>query len=408
MSTWLLPRSELTSEQLRAVELSPLSHQVIFGAPGSGKTQILLHRAAFLRNHLGTKPNCFRIFVYTNVLKHYIRSALALLNLPEDAVTTYDDWCRVFYEKHIGDELPWDIRARRPDFDCIRQNVRAYIVSGAVPLPLYDFVLVDEAQDLSVDTFDTICRIARHVTICLDNKQQIYERGSSEAEILARFGLRRRNLSLLDAYRCSPFVARLAAQFIPDSQDAREYLNQVRTSQTGRQMPLLFKGATFDEERNRLVEVLRERLLIDQRIAVLFPLRRQVFEFANELRRAGIEVETQENLDFSSSRPKLITYASAKGLTFDSVLLPRLVPESFPRMSHERMQRLLFVAITRATNWVYLSTNEGNELPLLQALQPLVAERVLTIQSASATSATTPLVLPPDSKTSATTDLDFL
>ncbi len=77
-------------------------------------------------------------------------------------------------------------------------------------------------------------------------------------------------------------------------------------------------------------------------------------------------------------------------------------------MSHERMQRLLFVAITRATNWVYLSTNEGNELPLLQALQPLVAERVLTIQSASATSATTPLVVPPDSKTSATTDLDFL
>jgi Superfamily I DNA and RNA helicases len=64
MSTWLLPRSELTSEQLRAVELSPLSHQVIFGAPGSGKTQILLHRAAFLRNHLGTKPNRFRIFVY--------------------------------------------------------------------------------------------------------------------------------------------------------------------------------------------------------------------------------------------------------------------------------------------------------------------------------------------------------
>ncbi len=408
MSTWLLPRSELTSEQLRAVELSPQCHQVIFGAPGSGKTQILLHRAAFLRNHLGTKPNRFRIFVYTNVLKHYIRSALALLNLPEDAVITYDDWCRVFYEKHIDGELPWDIRARRPDFDCIRRDVRAHIISGAVPLPLYDFVLVDEAQDLSVDTFDTICRIARHVTLCLDNKQQIYERGSSEAEILARFGLRRRNLSLLDAYRCSPFVARLAAQFIPDPQEARHYLGQVRTSQTERQTPLLFKAATFDEEKNRLVEILRERLLIDQRIAVLFPLRRQVFGFADGLKRAGIEVETQESLNFGSSRPKLITYASAKGLTFDSVLLPRLVPESFPRMSPERMQRLLFVAITRATNWVYLSTNEGNELPLLQALDPLVAERVLAIQSACTA---TPPVTPPDTETTTTpttSDLDFL
>jgi superfamily I DNA/RNA helicase len=306
--------------------------------------------------------------------------------------------------------LPWDIRARRPDFDCIRQDVRAHIISGAVPLPLYDFVLVDEAQDLSVDTFDTICRMARHVTICLDNKQQIYERGSSEAEILARFGLRRRNLSLLDAYRCSPFVARLAARFIPDPQDARHYLDQVRTSQTERQMPLLFKAATFDEEKDRLIEILRERLLIDQRIAVLFPLRRQVFGFADGLKRAGIEVETQESLNFGSSRPKLITYASAKGLTFDSVLLPRLVPESFPRMSPERMQRLLFVAITRATNWVYLSTNEGNELPLLQALDPLVAGRVLTIQSArtATPSVTPPTTEPATTETSTTSDLDFL
>lgn len=37
---------------------------------------------------------------------------------------------------------------------------------------------------------------------------------------------------------------------------------------------------------------------------------------------------------------------------------------------------------TRATNWVYLSTIVGNELPLLQTLQPLVAERALTVQSA--------------------------
>jgi len=58
------------------------------------------------------------------------------------------------------------------------------------------------------------------------------------------------------------------------------------------------------------------------------------------------------------------------------------VPESFLRMSPERIQRLLFVAVTRATNWVYLSTNVGKELPLLQALQPLGNERALTVESA--------------------------
>jgi superfamily I DNA/RNA helicase len=415
MSTWLLPRQELTPEQLRAVELNHADHQIIFGAPGSGKTQILLHRAAFLRDRLGTAPSRFRIFVYTNVLKQYIRSALSLLNLPEDTIITYDDWCRVFYQQHINSRLPWNAAAKKPDFDLIRRTVGEKVAKDSIPLPLYDFALVDEAQDLDADTFDTFRRISRHVTACLDNKQQIYEHGSSENEILLKLGLRRRNLSLLDAYRCSPFIAKLAARFIPDPQDMQHYLGQVRTSQTERQTPLLFKATGFDDEKKRLIEVLRERLLIDQRIGILFPQRRQVFGFAQGLTEAGIEVEVPPQFgskdrlpphDFNSSRPKLVTYAGAKGLTFDSVLLPRLVPESFAHVSPERVQRLMYVAITRATNWVYLSTIVGSELTLLQTLQPLVAERALTVQCAH--ERTTPAPGSTPSTSPGRDNLDFL
>ncbi|MCS6910464.1 MAG: AAA family ATPase [Anaerolineales bacterium] len=380
MSTWLLPRSELTAEQLRAIELPHADHQVIFGAPGSGKTQILLHRAAELRRRLGSADGRFRILVYTNVLKTYIRSALELLGLPERAVTTFDDWCKVFYEHHISPCVPWDAAAKRPDFDAIRRAVAQKIISGSVPLPLYDFVLVDEGQDLEPASFDMLRRVARHVTVCLDHKQQIYERGSNEADILAALGLRQRNLTLLDAYRCSPYVARLAAQWLQDPAERERYLRQVRTEQTERETPLLYEAASFEDEKRRLTEVLRQRLLTDQRVAVLFPLRRQVFGFAKSLTAAGIEIETQENLDFGSCRPKLITYHSAKGLTFDSVLLPRLVTESFPRTSADRQRRLLFVAVTRATRWVYLSTVADGTLPLLADLRPLVSERVLTAQ----------------------------
>lgn len=45
MSAWLLPLEDLTPEQVRAVELKPSEHRLIFGGPGSGKTQVLLHRA---------------------------------------------------------------------------------------------------------------------------------------------------------------------------------------------------------------------------------------------------------------------------------------------------------------------------------------------------------------------------
>lgn len=402
MSTWLLPRSELTPEQLRAIELPHTGHQVVFGAPGSGKTQILLHRADELRRRLGSSDERFCILVYTNVLKTYIRSALELLDLPEHVVTTFDDWCKVFHESHISRRIPWNHVDRRPDFDAIRHAVAQKIASNAVRLPLYDFVLVDEGQDLDPTSFDTLRRIARHVTICLDHKQQIYERGSGEGEILKALGLRRRNLTLLDAYRCSPYVARLAAQLLEDPSEREQYLRQVRTEQTERETPLLYEATSFEDEKRRLIEVLRQRLLTDQRIAVLFPLRRQVFGFAQALNAAGIEAETQDNLDFSSGRPKLITYHSAKGLTFDSVLLPRLVVDSFPHTLAQRTRRLLFVAITRATHWVYLSAVENAGAPLLTTLKPLAAERMLTVQQGGRSQPQ------PRTDASISEDLDFL
>ncbi|GIV04295.1 MAG: hypothetical protein KatS3mg015_3125 [Fimbriimonadales bacterium] len=382
MTTWLIPRSELTVEQLRAIELPHTEHQIILGAPGSGKTQVLLHRADELRRRLRVPDGRFCIFVYTNVLKTYVRSALDLLGLPEETVTTFDDWCKRFYERHISRRLPWDPGGKMPDFEAIRRSVAQFLAANPVPLPLYDFALVDEGQDLDMACFEILRRIARHVTVCLDYKQQIYDRGSSEQQIMAALGVRRRKLWLLDAYRCSPYVARLAARVLEDPAESERYLRQLRTDQTERETPLLYEATSFEDEKRRLIEVLCQRLLTDQRIGVLFPLRRQVFGFAKSLAQAGIDVETQDNLDFSSSRPKLITFHSAKGLTFDSVLLPRLVVESFPGTAPNRLRCLLFVAITRATRWVYLSTVAVSRLPLLQTLKPLASEGVLALQGA--------------------------
>ncbi|MCS6802457.1 MAG: 3'-5' exonuclease [Chloroflexota bacterium] len=403
MTIWLLSRRELTPEQIRAIELPHDRHQVIFGAPGSGKTQILLHRAAELKKRIGSSPDRFLILVYTNVLKSYIRSALDLLGLPENAVTTFDDWCKTFYEQYISRRVPWNTSAGRPDFDAIRRSVSQAISSNFVPLPLYDFILVDEGQDLDPLCFDIIRRIARHVTVCLDQKQQIYEHGSTEAEILSILGLRRKNVSLLDAYRCSPYVARLAAQFLSDPSERQYYLRQLRTEQIGREPPLLYVAASFQTEKQRLIEVMRQRLLANQQIGVLFHLKRQVFGFAQALQSNGIDVEVAPNLDFASNKPKITTIHSAKGLTFDSVFLPRLVVASFPRATVERIRNLLFVAVTRARSWVYLSTTRNDMLPILEFLKTLVAEGAIVVQEGEESyQSEPPLVSTPSS------DLDFL
>jgi superfamily I DNA/RNA helicase len=359
MSTWLIPRTELTPEQLRAVEFEPNEHRVIFGAPGSGKTQILLHRARYLSDRWNVSPERFRIFVFTNVLKDYIRSALDLLRLPDDCVSTLDFWVGDYYGKHINRHRPWDATNRRPDFALMRQEVLRALPSRGSVTPLFDFLLVDEGQDLDGVAFDLLRALSKHITVCIDHKQQIYDHGSNEAEILNRPGLRRRNFSLLSAFRCCPFVVRLAAAFITESEEKSAYINQTRTAQTERETPLLYYATDFDDEKRRLVEILRLRLAKGEKIAILVPQKRQVFGFAQGLKNAGLEIETPDDLDFSTDLPKIMTYHSAKGLTFDTILLPRLVPKSFSRMSEGRIEHLLFVAISRATKWVYMSTTEG-------------------------------------------------
>jgi superfamily I DNA/RNA helicase len=411
--SWLIPRNELTPEQIRAIELAPSEHRAITGGPGSGKTQVLLHRARHLSDSMHVAPERFRIFVYTNVLKEYIKPALRDLGLPEDSVLGFDKWCFDFYKRHINSRLPWDAEKTKPDFDAVRRAVHDKIANGSLSLPLYDFVLVDEGQDLDEDAFTMFRHIAHHVTVAIDNKQQIYDNGSTEAGIVFKLGLRKRNINFIEAFRVCPYLVEVAAQLIPDSAEREAFRQQKRTAQTERQTPLLYFARNFEDEKKMLYQIVRERQLMNDRIAILFPQKRQVFGFAQGLKEVGIEVEvprqgfgksTLPEHDFNSSRPKLMSYQSAKGLTFDSVFMPRLVPGSFRRVRPERVERLVFVALTRAARWAYFSTSLGEPLPVIEKLLPLEKTRQLTVRRGDQSGGPTPR--PPTQPLA--TPLDFL
>ena len=87
-------------------------------------------------------------------------------------------------------------------------------------------------------------------------------------------------------------------------------------------------------------------------------------------------------MDFSSSLPKLLTFHGAKGLTFDSVLMPRLVKNSFAGPTSKRTERLLYVGLTRATEWLYMSGTRGAMLPELDRIRSLADQHppVITVQ----------------------------
>lgn len=367
---WLIPFSNLTPAQQEAVQLDTRGHKAIIGGPGAGKTLVLLHRLDFLYRRAGGNADAVRLFVYTNTLKEFIRAGNDMLEVPDECIGTFDKWCADMYRKHIAATLPRD--GRHLDFPAIRNG--AYrAVAGRMKTTVFEHVLVDEAQDLDAEAIDALRRIARHVTVCMDGNQQLYEAGVSEPDALARLGLSRHNVALLSAFRCNPMVTQLAAQFVTDARRREEFLRQAANPDMDRATPLFYLSAGFNDEKARLIEMVRLRLSYGDSIAVLFPMQRQVHGFAQGFTQAGIDVSVHrrdEPIDFSTPLPKLMTYHQAKGLTFDSVFLPRLDQASFHGAMQTRMHKLLFVGVSRAIKWVFMSGTNGRLInPLIELSQ---------------------------------------
>jgi superfamily I DNA/RNA helicase len=311
-------------------------------------------------------------------------------------VTTFDAWCLEFYRAHINSRAPWDAENKQFDFGAIHQAVWEKTRASTGAERLFDFVLVDEGQDLDVRSFEILKAVSQHVTVFMDHKQQLYETGADEQGILNALGLRRCNLTLLEAYRCSPYIVRVAASFLRDPAEREAFVRQHPPIKTSRQTPLLYLASNADDEREHLIEMVRNRIDKNDRMAILFPTKRHVYGYARALQEAGLEVEVPgkarrrgsrsasgpelPDIDFSTPLPKLMPYPSAKGLTFDTVLMPRLIPGLFGKIEFERLERWLFVGITRATQWVYFSTINDNRFMFLDRFQALESEKQVAIK----------------------------
>ncbi len=375
---WLIPFSSLTPAQQDAVQMDTRTHKAIVGGPGAGKTLVLLHRLNLLFHRAGKNSDAVRLFVYTNTLKQFIQAGNDMLDVPDECISTFDKWCSDAYRTYVDQRLPRI--DGKPDFEGIRAGVFGAIDSGKLPTPLFDSALIDEAQDMDIGAIEILKRVARHITVCMDGKQQLYDGRMTEPEALTRLGLSHHNTALLAAFRCNPMVTALAAQFIPDEERRQEFMRQASNLEMDRSRPLFFVADDFSDEVAHLIEMVRLRLNYGDSIAVLFPQQRQVHGFARGFKEAGIDVEVQQRdapIDFANPIPKLMTYHQAKGLSFDSVFLPRLNQSSFPGKMAERIGHLCFVGVSRAVKWVYMSGRNQALIAPMQELGQNTAHRFL-------------------------------
>jgi predicted NACHT family NTPase len=109
MSLWWAKREQLDVHQLDLIENTPLSgNYLVVGPPGSGKTNVLLRRAQFVRTQ--NLPNIL-VLTFTRALTEFVRTGCYTPDgrniFPDALVTTVESWIRSLYH-HCGAELPVD------------------------------------------------------------------------------------------------------------------------------------------------------------------------------------------------------------------------------------------------------------------------------------------------------------
>jgi len=381
--TWLIGSGSLTPDQTRVAHASPEEHQLVTGPAGSGKTLLLLHRANHLMREYNVDSSRLGVLVYTNVLKRYIRSGVQELGLEEGMVQLFYDWVTDYYQENIRSRLPWNRERKGTDYVRVVREVLED-VRRRPSSPVFDVLLVDEGQDLPPEAFHLLPLLAQHVTVFSDPTQRLYSDGATMGDAVKGLGLRRESQVLLQNLRNAPAVARAAACFLPPN-EAEVYLRtRAVPDSSAFRVPLLYEAKNGTDEINRLIEITKGEINQGKRVGILLPTNDMVKGIAKAYEEKGVEVETvlargDIKEDFNVLTPKVLTVHSAKGLTFDTVLIPRIVESKYGWARN--VDKMLFVAATRALEWVYFGTVARDMCDELKRLLPLEDEGQLEIHT---------------------------
>lgn len=174
METWWREAGELDEDQLRVIGLPAEGSFLVKGPPGSGKTNLLILRANYLTN--AEHPN-LAVVVFTRTLQEFIRGGADRYDFdPRNVLTS-----RLLLDRLLREAgCPYE---GTDNFEEDRAGRLAAAEAMLAQAPLYDVLLLDEAQDFLPGEIRLFRRLARDLFMVADSRQQIYGSGSKLAEL---------------------------------------------------------------------------------------------------------------------------------------------------------------------------------------------------------------------------------
>ena len=352
-------------------------HRVIHGVAGSGKTLILAWRARHLAQTLH-KP--VLVLVFNRSLAAWLRHQFDAQGLGERVtVRTFHGWC--------ADQLRlYHVPSPPPDADNfvekLVQAVTGAVDRGQIPRAQYGALLIDEGHDfapawlkLAVQMLDPV---TNHLLLLYDDAQSIYGENRSKSFSFRSVGIAAagRTKILKLNYRNTREILACASGF------ARELLAPVDADEDG--IPLLFPEtggrsgarprfaqlATVKLEAQHIGRELRAQHAAGvpwNEMGVFYTAPFVADEIAAQLTAMDVPFDwfrdaASKSLDPTRPRVKLMTPHSSKGLQYRVAIIGGVGFWPFPtaHQSEAEQARLLYVAMTRATHELVLTSSRGS------------------------------------------------
>lgn len=324
--------TKLTRIQQRAID----SREPIFlsGVPGTGKTVVSIKRLQNANNAI--------IFTYGKLLKKTIQEKLNDRSKPVDNIHNWmwdaqGDGTRIDLESFTCDEN-------------LKNSIQKLKSAGIS----YDEILVDEGQDLSINTYKILAELTDNLSISADDAQQINNKkeATNEEEIIKYFS-NLKKFELDEVFRSAYELYVFAIQFVPNNARAHNttLLERLKETNSGADKPLVYLESNLNSMYATIKDIINEDPT--DNIGILFEKVHQVDQFARELEE-DYEVSTYHSIQrvVPSELKNIIltTFKSAKGIEFDVVIIPYF--EDDARASMEEY----YVGVTRAKNQVHFLT----------------------------------------------------
>ena len=351
--TWYVPYDKLDSKQIEIINgitRSPDRSHWVQGYAGTGKTIILTHA---IERVAADKPNASLCYItFTHALKDMVASGLHGPVAKRVEIKTHT--------RFLSDQQQ------------------------------YDYVFLDEVQDIKPSDLDMIRGLAGSVIVAGDPEQSIYENSGSKPEILST--LTPQEWFLAQIFRLTPLLRKVAQAILPSSKIVEGLMANTGADVTIRLVSFRDPGSEADW----VWEEARRRARPSTPSVILVPTHKAIADFSFELARQlcideppsavvrdrqsrnygpfneywkenGLALQylgnDQGSFADGDQRPVvyMMTFASAKGLDFENVFIPGmsegayLVDARAAERNPDLDRRLLFVAVTRSRKNLFVS-----------------------------------------------------